>query len=62
MFENTVLRRIFLTKNNKIAGDIRKIISKIYYFPNIIMVTKIKDDEIGEHGRIEKLYIILPGT
>jgi hypothetical protein len=51
VFENRVLRRIFGRKRNKVTRDWRKLhneeLHNSYSSPNIIIMIKSKEDEMG---------------
>jgi hypothetical protein len=62
VFENRVLRRVFVPKRDEVTGEWRKLhneeLNDLYSFPNIVRGGKIKKNEMGwacgAYGRGER--------
>jgi hypothetical protein len=66
VFENRVLRRIFGSDREEVAGGCRRLYNEerhsLYALPNIIMVIKLEDEmdkTCSTHGGWRSLYKIL---
>jgi len=52
MFENGLLKKIFDSKTDEVAGDWRKLCNELHYVycsPNIVMVSKSRRGRSSEH-------------